>query len=78
MKKQMMAILATMILAMGAQGVADAAAIPMMGVGNPSVVLLDEEVGDAGDDEDARVADDGDDADAADADADADGADDAE
>ncbi len=43
MKKQVSAILAAMVFAVGAQGVASAAPIASMGVDNPVLVMLDDE-----------------------------------
>lgn len=43
MKKQVSAILAAMVFAVGAQGVASAAPISAMGVDRPALVMLDEE-----------------------------------
>ena len=43
MKKQVSAILAAMVFAVGAQGIASAAPIASMGVDNPVLVMLDDE-----------------------------------
>jgi len=43
MKKQVSAILAAMVFAVGAQGIASAAPIASMGVDNPVLVMLDED-----------------------------------
>lgn len=43
MKKQVSAILAAMVFAVGAQGVASAAPIAPVGVDNPAIVMLDDE-----------------------------------
>ena len=43
MKKQVSAILAAMVFAVGAQGVVSAAPIASMGVDNPVLVMLDDE-----------------------------------
>ena len=43
MKKRVSAILAAMVFAVGAQGVASAAPIASMGVDNPVLVMLDDE-----------------------------------
>lgn len=43
MKKQVSAVLAAMVFALGAQGAVSAAPIPAMGVDNPSFVMMDEE-----------------------------------
>ena len=43
MKKQVSAVLAAMVFALGAQGAVSAAPIPAMGVDSPSFVMMDEE-----------------------------------
>ncbi len=43
MKKQVSAVLAAMVFAVGAQGAVSAAPIPAMGVDSPSFVMMDEE-----------------------------------
>ncbi len=43
MKKQVSAVLAAMVFALGAQGAVSAAPIPAMGVDSPSFVMMDDE-----------------------------------
>lgn len=43
MKKQVSAVLAAMVFAVGAQGAVSAAPIPAMGVDSPSFVMMDDE-----------------------------------